>query len=63
MSHYDEVDIEDMEFREDDQTYYYPCPCGDLFRISKELIDIGERVAICPSCSLTLLVVADDDDD
>ena len=32
---HDEVEIEDFEFDEETQTYYYPCPCGDLFQISK----------------------------
>eukprot|EP00351_Strombidinopsis_sp_SopsisLIS2011_P004033 CAMPEP_0116874142 /NCGR_PEP_ID=MMETSP0463-20121206/5579_1 /TAXON_ID=181622 /ORGANISM="Strombidinopsis sp, Strain SopsisLIS2011" /LENGTH=43 /DNA_ID= /DNA_START= /DNA_END= /DNA_ORIENTATION= len=31
---YDEVEIEDMDFDEDDNTFYYPCPCGDKFRLS-----------------------------
>ena len=32
---HDEVEIEDFEFDEETQTYYYPCPCGDQFQISK----------------------------
>lgn len=32
---YDEVEIEDMEFDAKDGTYYYPCPCGDRFSITK----------------------------
>jgi hypothetical protein len=32
---HDEVEIEDMEFDEDTEMYYYPCPCGDKFQISK----------------------------
>ena len=28
---YDEVEIEDMEFDEKTQAYYFPCPCGDRF--------------------------------
>lgn len=31
---YDEIEIDDMEFEEEDNTFYYPCPCGDKFRIS-----------------------------
>ena len=26
---HDEVEIEDFEYEEDEETYYYPCPCGD----------------------------------
>ena len=31
---YDEIEIDDLEYDEDDGTFYYPCPCGDKFRIS-----------------------------
>jgi hypothetical protein len=29
VSIYEEVEIEDMTFNDEDQTFYYPCPCGD----------------------------------
>lgn len=32
---YDEVEIEDFEYNAEEQTYYFPCPCGDKFRITK----------------------------
>lgn len=32
---HDEIEIEDMEYDEDNETYYYPCPCGDRFEITK----------------------------
>lgn len=32
---HDEVEIEDFEFDEEEQLFYYPCPCGDRFQISK----------------------------
>ena len=32
---HDEVEIEDFEYNEENETYYYPCPCGDRFEISK----------------------------
>ena len=28
---YDEVEIEDLDFDEEDGIFYYPCPCGDKF--------------------------------
>lgn len=31
---YDEIDIEDMEWKEDIQAFTYQCPCGDLFQIT-----------------------------
>ena len=30
---YDEIEIDDMEYDDRDNTIYYPCPCGDKFRI------------------------------
>ncbi len=32
---HDEVEIEDFEYDKEAEMYYYPCPCGDLFEISK----------------------------
>lgn len=31
---HDEVEIEDFEYDEDTETYYFPCPCGDKFAIT-----------------------------
>ena len=31
---HDEVEIEDFEYDSETESYYYPCPCGDQFRIS-----------------------------
>jgi hypothetical protein len=35
MVFHDEVEIEDFTYDEATETYTYPCPCGDIFRISK----------------------------
>lgn len=32
---HDEVEIEDFEYDPETETYYYPCPCGDQFEITK----------------------------
>ena len=56
---HDEVEIEDFEYDEDSETYYYPCPCGDRFAITKEELENGEDVATCPSCSLIVRVIYD----
>ncbi|OAC98736.1 hypothetical protein MUCCIDRAFT_43429, partial [Mucor lusitanicus CBS 277.49] len=56
------VEIEDMDYDEEQDSYTYPCPCGDKFIISSdELID-GLDVAQCPSCSLVIKVIYDPDD-
>lgn len=59
--YHDEVEIEDFEYDEEDDTYYYPCPCGDRFQISKEELQAGIDVATCPSCSLVIKVIYDPD--
>ena len=56
---HDEVEIEDFEYDEEAETYYYPCPCGDKFAITKEELENGEDVATCPSCSLIVRVIYD----
>ncbi|XP_069020076.1 diphthamide biosynthesis protein 3 [Embiotoca jacksoni] len=56
---HDEVEIEDFEYDEDTETYYFPCPCGDRFAITTEDLENGEEVATCPSCSLIIKVIYD----
>mmetsp|Transcript_5054 Transcript_5054/g.7685 ORF Transcript_5054/g.7685 Transcript_5054/m.7685 type:complete len:145 (-) Transcript_5054:319-753(-) len=59
---YEEIEIEDMEFEEDLQTYFYPCPCGDRFQIMLEDLHDGEDIASCPSCSLRIRVIFEPED-
>ncbi|KAL3983161.1 hypothetical protein ACH3XW_50050 [Acanthocheilonema viteae] len=56
---YDEVDIEDFDYDEFTKCYTYPCPCGDWFEISREMVEAGEDIAICPTCSLAIRVIYD----
>jgi len=62
MSVYEEVEIEDMLYNEDDYSYTYPCPCGDKFRITLEELWDGEDIAKCPSCTLRIMVIYDEAD-
>lgn len=59
---HDEVEIEDFQYDEETETFTYPCPCGDLFTITKEDLLNGEEVATCPSCSLIVKVVYNPDE-
>jgi hypothetical protein len=34
MAVYDEIEIEDMDWKADERVFYYPCPCGDKFSIT-----------------------------
>lgn len=58
---YDEIEIEDMSWNDEQKAYTYQCPCGDLFQITLEELAAGEEVARCPSCSLYITVVYDPD--
>jgi hypothetical protein len=54
---YDEIEIEDMEYDEDKEIYFYPCPCGSNFIFSKEDLENGEVIAHCPDCTLKIKVI------
>lgn len=62
MSTYDEIEIEDMTFEPENQMFTYPCPCGDRFQIYLDDMFEGEKVAVCPSCSLMIDIVFDKED-
>jgi diphthamide biosynthesis protein 3 len=56
---YDEIEIEDLDFDAEVEMFFYPCPCGDKFQISLSDIKNGNKIAKCPSCSLTIRVIYD----
>ena len=62
MSIYEEIEIEDMTFDPDELIYEYPCPCGDKFRITLEELWDGEDIAKCPSCTLRIMVIYEEED-
>jgi diphthamide biosynthesis protein 3 len=56
---YDTIEIEDMNFDKRTKTFYYPCPCGDRFAITLKQMKENFKIAECPSCSLKITVVYD----
>jgi diphthamide biosynthesis protein 3 len=62
MSIYEEVEIEDLDYDPVELLYTYPCPCGDKFRITLEELWDGEDIAPCPSCTLRIEIIYDEDD-
>jgi diphthamide biosynthesis protein 3 len=62
MSIYEEIEIEDMDYDSKEHVYTYPCPCGDKFRITLEELWDGEDIAKCPSCTLRIMVIYDEED-
>lgn len=61
MPLYEEIEIEDMTFDPKTQTYTYPCPCGDKFKISLEELWDGEDIADCQSCTLFIQVIYEEE--
>ena len=59
---YDEIEIGDLDYVEEELMYYYPCPCGDKFFIGLEDLWDGEDIAGCPSCTLTIRVLFEEAD-
>lgn len=62
MSIYEEIEFEDLDFNPETQVYTYPCPCGDMFSISLEALWDGEDIATCPSCTLRIEIIFDEED-
>ncbi|ODQ77898.1 hypothetical protein BABINDRAFT_95096 [Babjeviella inositovora NRRL Y-12698] len=59
---YDQVEIEDFTFDPVTQLFHYPCPCGDKFAIGIDDLKYGDDIAVCPSCSLMVKVIFDQED-
>ena len=59
---YEEVELSEMEWEEDEEAYFYPCPCGDRFIMPLEDLEVGEEIALCPSCSLRIRVLYNPED-
>ena len=62
MSIYEEVEFEDLDYDPVTQTYSYPCPCGDKFSITLDALWDGEDIATCPSCTLRIEIIYDEED-
>jgi len=62
MSYYDQIEIEDMTFDPTTQLFTYPCPCGDRFQVFIDDLQDGDDVAVCPSCSLMIQVIFEQED-
>ena len=56
------VDLEDMTWDLGLLMCTYQCSCGDAFHISVKDLRSGEEIARCPSCTLVIRVIYDEDD-
>ena len=61
MPLYEEIEIEDMTYDKENLLYWYPCPCGDKFKIYLEDLYDGEDIADCQSCTLYIQVIYEEE--
>ena len=61
MPLYEEIEIEDMTYDKINLLYWYPCPCGDKFKIYLEDLYDGEDIADCQSCTLFIQVIYEEE--
>ncbi|ORY07732.1 DNAJ heat shock N-terminal domain-containing protein [Basidiobolus meristosporus CBS 931.73] len=52
-----EIDLDEMEFDEETETYYSPCRCSGHYSISVEDLERGADLAACEQCSLQVRVL------
>ncbi|EGC28867.1 hypothetical protein DICPUDRAFT_13347, partial [Dictyostelium purpureum] len=53
----DEVDLDDMEYLEEEGQYTYPCRCGDQYIITEDQLSEGNDVVCCSGCSLSIKII------
>mmetsp|Transcript_16215 Transcript_16215/g.31394 ORF Transcript_16215/g.31394 Transcript_16215/m.31394 type:complete len:152 (+) Transcript_16215:65-520(+) len=59
MAAWDDINLDEMTFSQEEDMYTYPCPCGDDFFITVDDLLGAEDLAPCPSCSLLIRVIYD----
>ena len=47
-----QVEIEDMDWNEELQSFTYQCPCGDLFQITVEELAAGKLDRLYNACCI-----------
>ncbi|KAK9763780.1 hypothetical protein K7432_009249 [Basidiobolus ranarum] len=52
-----EIDLDEMEFEEETETYFSPCRCSGNYTISVEDLERGADLAACEQCSLQIRVL------
>lgn len=54
---HDEVEIEDFEYDPEEDTFTYPCPCGDEFSVMRVSFDLFNRLTIHEFHIVLLLIL------
>ena len=60
MTFNEEVELDEMGFDEDEESFYHDCRCGGLYLLAKSEISREQSVVVgCDTCSLQILVLHD----
>eukprot|EP00947_MAST-08B_sp_MAST-8B-sp1_P001911 g1911.t1 len=60
---HDTIDLDDMTYVEEMDAYEGPCRCGDLLRVTTSQLELGEDLMECPSCSLQVQVLYEEEEE
>lgn len=55
--YYNELDLDDMEYIEEEDRYIYECRCGDTLSVTTDQLEQGIEIIHCNGCSLSLSLV------
>ncbi|KAG4105905.1 dnaJ-like protein subfamily C member 24-like protein [Neocallimastix lanati (nom. inval.)] len=53
----EEIDLDDMEYDEDEETYFSECRCGGIYKITVDDLENNVNVISCDICSLKIKVL------
>ncbi|ORX82524.1 DnaJ-domain-containing protein [Anaeromyces robustus] len=53
----EEIDLDDMEYDEEEEAYYSECRCGGIYKITVEDLENNINVVSCDVCSLKIKVL------
>ncbi|ORX44301.1 dnaJ-like protein subfamily C member 24-like protein [Piromyces finnis] len=53
----EEIDLDDMEFDEEEETYFSECRCGGIYKITIDDLENNVNVISCDICSLKIKVL------
>lgn len=54
-----DVDLDDMEYEEDEGVYSMACRCSGTYVITEDDLELGSDVICCDNCSLRIRVLYD----
>lgn len=52
-----ELDLDDMEYIEDEEKYISQCRCGNEYSVTLDQLEEGIEILQCPGCSLSVILM------